>query len=206
MRPRLLRPRVLVTGGSGTTPSPLCSHQRPLPARAQVLRTSCGTLRHPSPKPVPVQWPRHGAVCPCCTGEPRAALSTAARGRHAGWAGAAQLASPETPRETCPSLKPVLRRESGRARCHPERPELPPPAHPAWQGRSYRAPRAAEDPAGVQGPRAGGPNPSPAPRSLVPGSAAARPWVPRGCAMAGAGRGVGRGRNPGLSHGFLCAP
>lgn len=207
MRPHLLRPLVLVTGASSMSPSPLCSHQRPLPARAQVPRTSCGTLRHLSPKPEPVEQPWHGAVCPCCTGEPRAALSTAARGWHAGWAGAAQLAPPETPRETCPSLKPVLRRESGRARCHPERPELPPPAHPAWHCRSYQAPGATGDPAGGgQRPRVGGPKPIPAPHSLVPGSAAARPWAPRGCAMAGAGRGVGRGRNPGLSHGFLCAP
>lgn len=148
VRPHLLRPLVLVTGASSTSPSPLCSHQRPLPARAQVTHTSCGTLWHPGPKPEPVEHPWHGAVCPCCTGEPRAALSTAARGRHAGWAGAAQLAPPETPRETCPSLKLVLRRESGRARCHPERPELPPPAHPAWHCRSYQAPGAAGDPAG----------------------------------------------------------
>lgn len=130
-------------------------------------------------------------------GEPGAELGTAARGQHTGLASTAGTTR-NTPGNV-PEPEPCAQRESGRARCHPERPRLPPPSRPTQTPVPHR----------VQQPRAGGAAASPDPNSPtgtpVHGCIAPQPQAPRGCTAAGAGRGVGSGRNPALSHRFLCA-
>lgn len=112
----------------------------------------------------------------------------------------AQLAPPGTPQETCPSLNPALSVSQGVRGATPSNHScLLPPSCPTQAPGPHR----------VQQPRTGGEAPSPDSKSPtgtpVPGCIAPQPQAPRGCTAAGAGRGVGNGRNPALSHRFLCA-
>lgn len=117
----------------------------------------------PSTRHAPATSPRHAprgngsAGAPRTEGsrpgrELRTAPGTAARGRHFGFSqGCAQLAPPETPPGNVlePEPSAQLGRESGRARRHPERPGLPPPAHlkvPRGHAGTPRSPAGARRP------------------------------------------------------------
>ena len=174
----------------------------PLPSAANSESSPCAARgRDGTAFPAPILQQGSSTGSQQQAGSPGQSSAPQPRGQHTGSASTAGTTR-NTPGNV-PEPEPCAQRESGRARCHPEQPQLPPPSLPPSH------PTQTPGPHRVQQRRAGGEAPNPNPNSPtgtpVPGCIAPQPQAPRGCTAAGAGRGVGNGRNPALSHRFLCA-
>ena len=174
----------------------------PLPSAANSAPSPCAARgRDGTAFPAPILQQGSSTGSQQQAGSPGQSSAPQPRGQHTGSASTAGTTR-NTPGNV-PEPEPCAQRESGRARCHPEQPQLPPPSLPPSH------PTQTPGPHRVQQRRAGGEAPNPNPNSPtgtpVPGCIAPQPQAPRGCTAAGAGRGVGNGRNPALSHRFLCA-